>query len=158
MRWIPIVFAAALSLGCVSQSSLDGFGLPVGARRSGATFAVLHQPQDERRLDRIIADSLRARGLDASADATDPTDYLVSYVDRWQWDMRMYLIDLRIDIRDAKTNVLLATGRSYQTSLAAMGETHQGIVERAVDVLVEGMDAPRARREAARPKNHSRRK
>lgn len=147
MRRLLGVLATMLSFGCVSQSSLDGFRLPAEARRGGATFAVLHQPADGRRLDRTIAESLKARGFGAAADETAPVDYVVSYLDRWQWDMRMYLIDLRIDVRDAKTNVLVATGRSYQTSLAAMGESHQSIVERTVDVLVEGMHARLRKRE-----------
>jgi len=101
------------------------------------TFSVRHQDKDERNLDIAIAEVLRRRGLEiVSGDATE-ANYVVSYVDRWYWDMRMYLIDLRIDIRDARTSVLVATGRSYQSSLAAMGETHESIVERTVNVLFE---------------------
>jgi hypothetical protein len=131
---------AVLGAGCVSQSSLDGFPLPAEARQPGATFAVRHQPQDQRGLDALIAQTLRARGLQVVPEDAHP-DYVVSYLDRWQWDMRMYLIDLRIDVRDADTNVLVATGRSYQTSLSAMGETHRSIVERTVGVLLGGRDA-----------------
>ncbi len=50
----------------------------------------------------------------------------------------MYMIDLRNDVRDAKTDILLATGRSFQTSVAAMGETHRSIINAAVDVIVSG--------------------
>ena len=49
-------------------------------------------------------------------------DVLVVYEDRWQWDMSNYLIFLRIDLRDPSTNVLLATGSSYQTSGARKPE------------------------------------
>lgn len=137
MPRLLVVLLAAVGIGCVSQSSLDGFPLPAEAREPGATFAVRHQPQDQRGLDALIAQTLRARGLQIVPEDAHP-DYVVSYVDRWQWDMRMYLIDLRIDVRDADTNVLVATGRSYQTSLAAMGETHRSVVERTVDVLLRG--------------------
>lgn len=138
-RILPVLLAI-LSIGCVSQSSLDGFRLPNEAREQGLTFAVLHQPDDKRGLDKTIAETLRARGLNITADAKK-SDYIVSYVDRWHWDMRTYLIDLRIDIREAKTNVLVGTGRSYQTSLSAMGDTHRNIIERTVDVLVNGIGA-----------------
>jgi len=141
MRRSLSVLVAVLGVGCVSQSSLDGFELPVDTRQSSLTFAVRHQPDDERRLDQTISEVLRTRGLKIVTGDAEPADYVVSYIDRWQWDMRMYLIDLRIDIRDAKTNVLVATGRSYQTSLSAMGDSHRSIIERTVDVLVGGTDA-----------------
>lgn len=137
MRRMLVALLATLSVACVSQSALDGFQLPVTAREPGVTFAVRHQPQDKRRLDQIIADTLRARGLKVVPENANP-EYIVSYIDRWQWDMRNYLIDLRIDVRDSQTNVLVATARSYQTSLSAMGETHRSIVERTVDVLLSG--------------------
>ena len=50
-------------------------------------------------------------------------DVLVVYEDRWQWDMSNYLLFLRIDLRDPATNVLLATGSSYQTSGARKPES-----------------------------------
>jgi hypothetical protein len=154
---ILAVAVTSLGIGCLSQSSLDGLQLPPDTRQPGKVFAVRHQASDERGLDQTIVVSLRLRGLDAVAgDAKDP-DYVVSYVDRWYWDMRMYLVDFRIDVRDARTNVLLATARSYQTSLAAMGETHQSIVERTVDVLIEGMEARLKKQEAAKRARPTRR-
>lgn len=139
-RSIPALMAV-ISLGCVSQSSLDGFPLPIEARHGAVTFAVRHQPDDERGLDKTISETLRARGLKIVSGDAERSDYIVSYIDRWQWDMRMYLIDLRIDVRDAETNVLVATGRSFQTSLPAMGESHRSIIEQTVDVLLDGRDA-----------------
>ena len=144
--------AALLCFGCVSQASLDGLPLPGEARQPGKIFAVEHQAADERGLDRKIAIALSARGLDAVTGEPGSADYIVSYIDRWAWDMRMYLIDLRIDVREAETNILLATARSYQTSLDALGQTHDSIIERTVNVLIEGREPERRRRreEAAR--------
>jgi hypothetical protein len=142
----------------LSQTSLDGYPLPPEARAPGRSFAVLHQPADERGLDRKIASSLNARGLDAVTGEPGSADYIVSYIDRWYWDMRMYLIDLRIDVREAETNILLATARSYQTSLDALGETHDSIIERTVNVLIEGSEPERRRREEAARRERSRHK
>ena len=140
VRALLVVLLTVACTGCLSQSSLDGFGLPSSAREDGRTFAVRHQPKDPRNLDRLIAEELRGQGLSLAAEAAD-ADYVVTYVDRWYWDMRNYLIDLRIDVRDARTDVLVATGRSYQTSLAAMGETHQSVIERTVAILIDGATA-----------------
>lgn len=137
MRALLASLSVIALTGCLSQSSLDGFELPREGREPGMTFSVHHQSKDERNLHRMIAESLQKHGLKiVASDAGEPT-YVVSYVDRWYWDMRVYLIDLRIDIRDARTNQLVAVGRSYQTSLAAMGESHESIVERTVEVLFE---------------------
>jgi hypothetical protein len=132
---------AVLLAGCASPASIDGIRLPREARE-GAVFGVAHQPADERGLDRVIVQALRAHGLTAElqAQAPDPPDFVVSYIDRWFWDMRTYLIDLRIDVRRAGNEKLVATARSYQTSLAAMGKTYQEIVRKTVDVLVLGID------------------
>ena len=134
-RVVLCLFACA---ACSSLSSLDGFPMPREMRDPGKTFRVIHQPKDGRNLDHAIASVLRRRGLDVATDASAQTDYVVSYIDRWYWDMRMYLIDLRIDVRDARTNQLVASARSYQSSLAAMGATHQSIIERTVSVLLYG--------------------
>lgn len=137
--------ALAVLLGlaaCAQASTLDGRALPPEAWRAGAVFFVEHQPRDGRNLHETIALVLRSRGLRAVTDPAVRADYVVEYTDRWDWDARMYLIDLRIDVRDASNGVLVATARSYQSSLAAMGETHRSVIERTVGVLVAG---PRAR-------------
>ncbi len=141
MRWL-LALPLILCAGCLSQSSLDGFPLPEDARRDGAVFYVEHQPKDERHLDRRVATALQSRGLNAVADKSDSADFTVTYVDRWYWDMRTYLIDFRLDVRDAKTGVLVATGRSYQSSLSAMGKTHEEIIGNVVDIIVDGVSKP----------------
>ena len=56
--------------------------------------------------------------------------------------MRTYLIFFRADIRDADTDVLLASAQSYQASLEAMGQTYQDIVSDVVREVVTGKLAP----------------
>jgi hypothetical protein len=137
LRALFIAVAATVWMGCLSQSSLDGFQLPRDAREPGRTFAVRRQVNDKRNLDQLIGERLQRLGLELASNAEE-ADYVVSYVDRWYWDMRNYLIDLRIDVREARTNVLVATGRSYQTSLAAMGQRHESIIDRTLRILFEG--------------------
>jgi hypothetical protein len=135
LRALVVLVPAIFWMGC-SYTSLDGLRMP--AAPSEAVFFVRNHGADERQLDSAIADALQRHGLNATAEETETYDYLVTYIDRWQWDMRNYLIDLRIDVRDAKSNVLVGTARSYQTSLSAMGETHEEIIEEVVRVLLQG--------------------
>jgi hypothetical protein len=44
-------------------------------------------------------------------------DAIVSYEDRWQWDFKDYMIEIRIDLREARSNKPLGTGSYYQASL-----------------------------------------
>jgi hypothetical protein len=44
-------------------------------------------------------------------------DSVVTYVDRWVWDITLYLLELTITMRDATNDFPLAVGDSYHTSL-----------------------------------------
>ncbi len=85
-------------------------------------YFVENHGKDRRRLDRIIATELINKGYKVSSgyknERPDDLDILVCYDDKWFWDLSNYLLHMRIDFRNPKTNVLLATGSSYQTSLA----------------------------------------
>ena len=45
------------------------------------------------------------------------TDVIVLYEDRWMWDMANYLLMLKVQFRDASSNVLIARGQSARSSL-----------------------------------------
>lgn len=153
MRRIPL-FLVLFFLGCLSQSSLDGFSVSDSERKSGAVFYVEKQPKDKRNFDQLIAASLRREGLNVASDPNESADFTVTYVDKWYWDMRTYLIDLRIDIRDTKTGTLIGTARSYQTSLAAMGKSHEEIIDNVVEIVINGPSEPSEKKK----KSNSRRR
>jgi hypothetical protein len=50
-------------------------------------------------------------------DTPSSVDVVVTYKDKWMWDITMYMIELTVTIRDSKTNFPLASGNSYHTSL-----------------------------------------
>lgn len=118
---IPLLWLAA----CAS-TAFHADPAPAALRGSDRRYFVENHGKDDRRLDRMIATELGKQGVSVTSGyATDrPQDIevLVVYEDRWQWDMTNYLIHMRIDLRDPHTNVLLATGMSYQTSLARKNE------------------------------------
>ncbi len=83
---------------------------------------VVHQPKDKLQINSMIANRLKRAGFEATAGmdasgAPAEVDAIVSYEDHWMWDMSNYLLVLRIDFRDPKTQELLASGQSYRTSL-----------------------------------------
>jgi len=69
-------------------------------------------------IQKLIASNLRKRGYEVSEDAKSPekVDAVVTYVDKWMWDITMYMIELTVTVRD-RSNFPLATGNSLHTSL-----------------------------------------
>lgn len=56
-------------------------------------------------IQRLIRDKLAAGGFSVTADpdSNPGADAKVTYLDRWMWDMTMYLLELTIVFRDSKT-------------------------------------------------------
>lgn len=70
-------------------------------------------------LQKLISGNLRKRGFEVTEEAKppEPVDAVVTYVDKWMWDITMYMIELTITLRDPQTDFPLATGNSFHTSL-----------------------------------------
>lgn len=74
---------------------------------------------DNRGINSIIATKLSNLGYSATTglEAPKDVDAIVTYADKWMWDITMYMIELTITVRDGKTNFPLAAGNSFHTSL-----------------------------------------
>ena len=101
------------------------------------SFYVVKRAEDDRGIERLIRDNLAKRGLVAQADAASgKPDALVTYVDKWMWDITMYMIELTITLRDPQTNFPLATGNSYHTSLTR--KSSEEMVDEVVENIFKG--------------------
>ena len=76
---------------------------------------------DNHRIDAQIAAALNALGREATFGVAtmrpDGIDAIISYTDRWEWDFKNYMIEIKIDLRDARNDKPLATGTYFQASL-----------------------------------------
>ncbi len=131
-----------LALGIVAcATALQTDPIPQELKNPSLLYFVENHGEDRHGIDGMIAREIRSRGLKANSGpaAGRPTEFdvLVVYEDRWQWDTSNYLLFLRIDLRDPATNVLLATGSSYQTSGARKPESQ------IVAQIMVGMFGPR---------------
>ena len=86
------------------------------------TFYVVHQPKDTHSIHFLISDKLVMEGYSATSGPELPqssykVDAIVTYVDRWMWDITLYLLELTVTFRDATNGFPLAVGNSYHTSL-----------------------------------------
>jgi len=118
MRNLSLIAVVVLALtGCMSNlESRKISGTDLSPLKS---FYVQKRTEDERGIDRLIADRLTLMGFTASH-GTDgpsaPVDAIVTYQDKWWWDLTMYMIQLDLQIRDAHTKMVLANGQSMRTS------------------------------------------
>lgn len=122
--YTAIVLLAPALVTCATALQTDP--IPSELRNPSLQYFVENHGEDQRGIDQMIARGIRSRGLNVKSGLASARpsefDVLVVYEDRWQWDISNYLIFLRIDFRDPETNVLLATGSSYQTSAARKPE------------------------------------
>jgi hypothetical protein len=118
LRW-SVFLAVALSLAACAK--LSSRVTPNTDLNRYETYFVVRHAKDIRLIDEIIRDEMVLLGLktDSGTIGQKPpnVDVIVTYEDRWAWDMTTYMLSLTIDFRDARNNVLLATGQSYRPSL-----------------------------------------
>lgn len=85
------------------------------------TFYVVKLPKDERGIDQLIKDYLVKKGyaVTTGPELTPPyqADGVVTYIDKWFWDITMYMIELTINVRQSSNNFPVAVGNSFHTSL-----------------------------------------
>ena len=139
---IKLTFAAvvlvAMTTGCAvnrATATVD----PAAKLDTLKTFHVKAHEKDDRGTDKLIAENLRNRGYKVSTGAQPPgpVDASLTYVDKWFWDITMYMLELTITIREPKTDYPLATGNSFHTSLTRKSPTEM-VDEVIGNILKEG--------------------
>jgi hypothetical protein len=102
-------------------ATLDSAKAPDANVKSLKSFYVTRVPEDERGIEKIIAARLSAMGYPATAgDAPQPrdrVDAVVTYQDRWMWDITMYMIKLDVQIHDGNSGAVIARAQAMRPSL-----------------------------------------
>jgi hypothetical protein len=122
MRTLLRLAAAALLVAALTGCAVNRATATADPSARLDTLKTVHvRPADPAKPDtgQLIADNLRKRGYEVSFGTQAPTgvDALVTYTDKWMWDITMYMLELTIQVRDPKTDYPLATGHSLHTSL-----------------------------------------
>ena len=102
------------------------------------TMYVKRIPEDDNTYN-LIADKLRSKGVVVTTGTEAPPsgiDAIVTYIDKWMWDITMYMLELTITLRDPKTDFPLATGNSFHTSLTRLSPTE--MVNEVVENIYKG--------------------
>ena len=112
---------AFLALSFAACATLQATKAPSADLSKIKTIYVQKLEGDGYDVYQVITARLNATGFKAttgaSADPPEPVDAIVTYVDRWMWDITMYMIRLNIQVRDGKSRAILASAESYRPSL-----------------------------------------
>ena len=109
-----------LTSGCAINKATAS--LTPGSSLSGVkSFYVVKLPEDKNGVDELIRKRLVTMGYSATVGPERSVPYkadaVVTYTDKWMWDMTMYMIELTITVRNPASNFPMATGNSMHTSL-----------------------------------------
>jgi len=131
------VVLLTLGSGCAVNRATATVENP-SALNSLKTMHVSKLEADGRGIDGLIADKLRTRGYTVTNGTEKPrsVDALVTYKDKWMWDITMYMLELTITIRDPKNDFPIATGNSFHTSLTRKSPTE--MVDEVVENILKG--------------------
>ena len=122
------------------SATLNAKKMPGTDLSKAKTFYVQKLPADERGIEQLIARRLTQMGFTATSGASEtpssPVDTIVTYQDKWMWDITMYMIQLSVQLRDPQSRMVLATGDSMRTSLVR--KDPEGMVDEVLAEIFKG--------------------
>lgn len=141
MSTFAVVGALLLTSGCaVNRTSAS---LTPGSELTNLkTVYVARLPEDGRHINELIKANLAKRGYTVTTGSEQKPSYKVdtvlTYADKWMWDITMYMLELTITLRDPNNSFPLAVGNSYHTSL-----TRKSPEEMVDEVVANILKAPK---------------
>lgn len=115
-----LAIVVGLTSGCITK--LNSTVSPGTDLKTLKKFHVVRLAADQRGIEKLISDRLNVMGYKATAGEKsaipDDAEAIITYQDKWMWDITMYMIELNVQVRQPKTDIAMATGHSLRTSLA----------------------------------------
>jgi hypothetical protein len=135
-QFLVLLAVLGLTTACASVSSWKD---PKAQFQTRKQFYVESELADGHSLHEAIAAELRAMGYNASSGyltmMPKGTDTIVSFQSRWTWDFSTYLIELDMQMRDAKTGQLLATVNFHRPGLG--GTDTDALIKQVLSRIVK---------------------
>lgn len=119
LNFLAFMLLSMLASGCAVNRATATIDPSANLQNIKSLYVKKFEP-DGRAVNVLIADKLKVMGYTVSTgdEVPDNVDAVVTYVDKWMWDLTMYMIELTVTIRDPKSDFPLASGNSYHTSLS----------------------------------------
>ena len=123
MKRFLVALAAVLALATIGGCAVNRATASADPSLRWEAVKTLHVKQlegEDGSTKKLIAEKFASKGFKVTADPepNPGADAVVTYVDKWMWDITMYMLELTITLREPKTDFPLATGNSYHTSLS----------------------------------------
>lgn len=100
---------------------------------------VVQHADDKYKVAEIVRDNLTKRGYQVTVgdelQPPYPADAVVKYVDKWMWDITMYMIELTITVRNPSNDFPTLTGNSLHTSLTR--KSPEAMVQEVLDNILK---------------------
>jgi len=136
---ILLGLGSALLLSGCANVSLSADIDPSANLKTHKSIYVRKLATDDRGIEKLIADYLNSIGKTASFGSEEQPDQsvdaILTYQDRWMWDITMYMLELRIQVRDPGTEYAFATAETYRTSLKRKDPEY--MVKEVIDKLFQ---------------------
>jgi hypothetical protein len=120
IKGVSLFFIILIMIGC-SKAMIVSDSDPNANLSELKKFYVKKSPPDGRGLEIIIATKLNEFGFQATYGMNtfpeDSVDAIVTYKDRWMWDITMYMLEITIELHNPDSDFIFASGKSYRTSL-----------------------------------------
>lgn len=131
----------ASATGCANRATAS---LSPGADLGKLKSFYLVQGEEDKDNYLIIQKNLERRGYSVTTGPELPLPYqadaVVHYVDKWMWDITMYMLELTITFRDPVNNYPLAVGNSLHSSLTR--KTAEEMVDEVLTNIFNAKAAP----------------
>jgi hypothetical protein len=116
---IAVLLACLLVFsGCASTSSTSVPGADIASVKK---IHVVKLAKDERGVNQLFADQLALRGYQVTtgeaAEVPPDADAILTYQDKWMWDITMYMVEINAQLRRPKTEMMMVNARSFRPSL-----------------------------------------
>jgi|KBSMisStandDraft_5_1062788.scaffolds.fasta_scaffold1204467_1 hypothetical protein len=118
IRQISLVLLALCFSGCSSVVESKHYSRRVPLESMKSAY-IVHDPDSTLGCANAAQEALTTRGLTVTSgfikDKPADVDFYVEVVDRWQWDVAMFLASLNIRFVDNHTGDLIAEGTFHQS-------------------------------------------
>ncbi len=103
------------------------------------TFYVRKHSDDNYNLGEDIATTLQKMGYQATVgtalSSPNRVDAVISFTDKWMWDITMYLLSLDLQVREPGSDAIFATAKTVRTSLVR--KSQKEVVQETLNKLLD---------------------
>jgi len=120
VAYCTVLFALGAMTGCATNRATASLMADADLSKVKTVY-IVHSETDKHEIDMKLKTAFKKRGIEATVGPAHTPPYAadasVTYIDKWFWDITMYLLELTVTVRSPTNDFPMATGNSLHTSL-----------------------------------------